>query len=117
GLFDIASKKITSATDTKWKASSEHFSPYGKSFTYEINADGQIDAYLADSATIRAEKIELPPGLKYFSGNPTTFSPAGDRVLINHQSSTHPGDIWVYHLNSRRPEQLTYSVLGILETT
>ena len=117
GLFDIASKKITWATDTKWEASSEHFSPDGKSFTYEINADGQIDAYLADRATMRAEKIDLPPGLNYFSGNPTTFSPAGDRVLINHQSSTHPGDIWVYDLKSRRPEQLTFSAIASLETT
>src|SRR2546427_10675003 len=117
GLFDIASKKITWATDTKWEASSEHFSPDGKLFAYEINADGQIDAYLADRATMRAEKIDLPPGLNYFSGNPTTFSPAGDRVLINHQSSTHPGDIWVYDLKSRRPEQLTFSAIASLETT
>jgi dipeptidyl aminopeptidase/acylaminoacyl peptidase len=117
GLFDIASKKITWATDTKWEASSEHFSPDGKSFTYEINADGQIDAYLADRASMRAEKIDLPPGLNYFSGNPTTFSPAGDQVLINHQSSTHPGDIWVYDVKSRRPEQLTFSAIASLETT
>jgi len=117
GLLDIASKKITWATDTKWEASSEHFSPDGKSFTYEINADGQIEAYLADRATMHAEKIDLPPGLNYFSGNPTAFSPTGDGVLINHQSSTHPGDIWVYDLKSRHPEQLTFSAIASLETT
>src|SRR5439155_15170329 len=117
GLLDIVSKKITWATDTKWEANSEHFSPDGKSFTYEINADGQIDTYIADRATFRAQKIDLPPGLNYFSGNPTAFSPAGDRLLINHQSSTHPGDIWVYDLKTRHPEQLTFSAIASLETT
>jgi dipeptidyl aminopeptidase/acylaminoacyl peptidase len=117
GMLDVSSKKITWATDTKWEANSEHFSPDGKSFTYEINADGQIDAYIADRSTFRAQKIDLPPGLNYFSGNPSAFSPAGDRLLINHQSSTHPGDIWVYNLKTRRPQQLTFSAIASLETT
>ena len=117
GLLDVASNKITWATDTKWEANSEHFSPDGKSFTYEINADGQIDAYIADRNTMRARKIDLPPGLNFFSGNPSAFSPSGDRLLMNHQSSTRAGDIWVYDLKTGRSTQLTFSAIASLETT
>ncbi|MGA8270873.1 MAG: DPP IV N-terminal domain-containing protein, partial [Candidatus Sulfotelmatobacter sp.] len=45
-LLDIATKKFTWATDTKWEASSGDFSPSGNSFTYTLNADGRTDAYV-----------------------------------------------------------------------
>ena len=44
-LLDIASKKLTWVTDTKWEASAGDFSPDGKQFTYAINADGRADVY------------------------------------------------------------------------
>src|SRR6266478_6825376 len=46
-LLDVPGKKLTWVTDTKWEAGAGDFSPDGKWFTYTINADGQIDAYLA----------------------------------------------------------------------
>jgi len=116
-MLDIATKKLTWVTDTKWQASAGNFSPDGKSFTYEIDEDGRIDAYLADRDTMRAEKIDFPPGLNEFTGSPTPFSPGGDRLLVSHQSSTHPGDVWVYDVSSRRPAQLTFSAIASLETT
>src|SRR5207245_10672975 len=61
-LLDVASKKLTWVTDTKWEASSADFSRDGESFTYTLNEDGRIDSYLVDRASTRAEKIELPPG-------------------------------------------------------
>jgi dipeptidyl aminopeptidase/acylaminoacyl peptidase len=116
-LLDVASKQLTWATNTQWDATSGNFSPDGKSFTYLINEDGGIDAYLADLPSMRAEKISFPPGLNYFAGDPTPFSPQGDRLLVGHQSSTHPGDIWVYNLATRSPTQLTFSAVASLETT
>jgi dipeptidyl aminopeptidase/acylaminoacyl peptidase len=116
-FLDIQTKKLTWITDTKWEASAGNFSPDGRSFTYTINEDGRSDAYLAMSSTMKAEKIGLPPGLNEFSGNPTAFSPAGDRLLVRHTSSTKPGDIWVYNLTDRLPTQLTFSSIASLQTT
>jgi dipeptidyl aminopeptidase/acylaminoacyl peptidase len=116
-LLDIATKKLTWLTDTKWDASSGNFSPDGKSFTYTVNEDGRVDVYLTNHATMRPEKINFPPGLNYFSGNPTPFSAGGDRVLVNHESSVHPGDVWVYDISRRHPTQLTFSAIASLETT
>jgi dipeptidyl aminopeptidase/acylaminoacyl peptidase len=114
-LLDRATKKATWVTDTKWDAGSGNFSPGGKSFTYLINEDGRTDMYLADTTTMRAEKIDFPAGLNYFSGNPTPFSKDGNRLLVAHESSTRPGDIWVYDLAAHSPKQLTYSAVASLE--
>lgn len=116
-LLDSASKKVTWVTNTKWDANSGNFSPDGKNFTYLINEDGRTDMYLADTASLRAEKIDFPSGLNFFSGNPTPFSSDGRHLLVSHESSTRPGDIWVYDLSERKPTQLTYSAIASLEAT
>jgi len=116
-LLDVASKRLTWSTNTKWDASAGNFSPDGNSFTYLINEDGRIDAYLADRDSKQAEKINFSAGLNYFAGNPSPFSPEGDRLLVGHQSSIHPADIWVYDLATKHPTQLTVSAVASLETT
>ena len=113
-LVDTATKKLTWVTDLKWEADAGEFSPDGKWFTYEVNEDGRTDAYLAETATGKATKLNLPLGLNGFSGNPSTFSPDGKRVLVNHQSSTQPGDLWVYDPAARRATQLTFSAIASL---
>jgi dipeptidyl aminopeptidase/acylaminoacyl peptidase len=114
-LLDVATKKITWVTDVQWEAESGGFSPDGKSFTYTINEDGRTDAYIADTSTRKGVKLALPEGLNGFAGNPTPFSPDGTRLLINHQSSAQPGDLWVYDLREKRPRQLTISAIASLQ--
>ncbi len=113
-LLDIASKKIKPVTDTQWDAAPGNFAPSGSSFTYLINQDGQTQIYLADRDSGSHEELPFPKGLTYFSGNPSPFSPSGDRLLIGHQSSQQPSDLWVYDLHSKKPMQLTYSAIADL---
>lgn len=113
-LLDPATKKLTWVTDLKWEAEAGEFSPDGKWFTYAVNEDGRTDAYLADTATRIGTKLNLPPGLNGFSGNPSTFSPDGQQVLISHQSSAQPGDLWMYGVGAKRATQLTFSAIASL---
>ncbi|MGD0545725.1 MAG: S9 family peptidase [Candidatus Acidiferrales bacterium] len=113
-FLDVATKQITWATDTKWEAQSGDFSPDGKQFTYIVNEDGRSDAYLADVSTHRGEKIKFPAGLNTFAGNPSSFSPRGGRLLVEHQSSTQPDDLWVYDISKQAPQQLTISAIASL---
>ena len=101
-------------TDVKWEAGSGNFSPDGKQFTYEINPDGRTDDYLVDTATLKASRLNVPAGLNSYSGNPSSFSPDGRHLLVNHQSSTQPGDYWVYDIAKREPQHLTYSAIASL---
>jgi dipeptidyl aminopeptidase/acylaminoacyl peptidase len=115
--IDVNTKKKTWVTDIKWEASSGNFAPDGKSFTYVVNEDGRTDAYIFSQASGKAQKIELAEGLNYFPGNPTPYSPDGTRLLVKHQSSTQPGDLWVYDTGKRNSTRLTYSAIASLTNT
>jgi len=115
--LDVGTKKLNWVTDIKWEANSGNFSPDGKTFTYVINQDGRTDAYVFSRAANRAEKIQLVPGLNYFVGSPTTYSPDGARLLVKHQSSTQPGDVWIYDLAKRNSTRLTFSTIASLTNT
>lgn len=116
-LLGVANRKTTWITDTNWEASSGSFSPDGKSYTYTVNEDGLIDAYLADRSTNQSKKLELPHGLNYFSGNPTEFAPQSDRVIVSHEASNQPGDLWIYNLTNKQADQLTFSEVASLRST
>jgi dipeptidyl aminopeptidase/acylaminoacyl peptidase len=115
-LLDIAGKKLTWVTQTKWEASSGDFSPDGKRFTYAINADGRSDVYVGDAATTKSEEIPVAGGVNSFAAFPNSFSTSGDRILLSHESSVEPRDLWVYNLASRKSKQLTYSTIASLNS-
>ncbi len=115
-FLDGATKQLTWATDVKWEAQSGDFSPDGKQFTYVINEDGRSDAYWGDAATRHGAKINFPAGLNSYAGNPTAFSPRGGRLLVDHQSSTQSGDLWVYDTSNQNVQQLTFSAVASLAT-
>ena len=111
-LLDVGSKKLTWVTDTQWDADAGAFAPSGGKFTFEINEDGRTDAYLADRDSKQQEKIAFPPGLSFFAGNPSPFSPSGERLLVSHQSSKRPSDLWVYDTKTHGTRQLTFSAIA-----
>jgi dipeptidyl aminopeptidase/acylaminoacyl peptidase len=114
-LVDVATKKLTWVTDLKWEAEAGYFSPDGKSLTYVVNEDGRSEIYLADRASLKGEKLALPIGINSAVGAPSAYSSSGNRLLVSHQSSTQPADYWVYDLEHRRVQQLTFSALGGLD--
>jgi dipeptidyl aminopeptidase/acylaminoacyl peptidase len=111
-LLDIASKKLTWVTDTQWDAHSGNFAPHGGEFTYLINEDGRTHAFLGDRDSSKKQPIDFPPGLTFPTGNPTEFSPSGHQLLMSHQSSKRPADLWVYDLAARHARQLSYSSIA-----
>jgi dipeptidyl aminopeptidase/acylaminoacyl peptidase len=117
GLLDVPTKKLDWVTDMKWEAFPGTFSPDAKRYTYVVNADGLTDAYLVERASNKAEKLELPQGLNSVTGNPTEFSPQNNRLIVSHEASNQPGDLWVYDIGSRRAEQLTFSTIASLHAT
>jgi len=50
------------------------FSPDGKRLTFTVNADGRVDAYVAEVATMRSEKIPVAGGVNGFCRLPEPFS-------------------------------------------
>jgi dipeptidyl aminopeptidase/acylaminoacyl peptidase len=116
-LLDVATKKITWVTDVKWETSAGSFSPDSKRYSYVVNEDGVIDPYVVDRATNHAEKVDLPHGLNLVQGNPSEFAPQSDRVIVSHEASNQPADLWIYNLSTRHAEQLTFSAIASLRAT
>jgi dipeptidyl aminopeptidase/acylaminoacyl peptidase len=116
-LLDTTSKNVTWVTDLKWEAYSGSFSPDGKTYSYVVNEDGVTDAFLVDCATDTAKKVNLPHGLNFFTGNPSEFSPQSDRVIVSHEASNQPGDIWMYNPATNQADQLTFSAVASLRAT
>jgi Tol biopolymer transport system component len=112
-LLDLASKKLTWITDTQWEAQVADFSPDGKSIAYVINADGRNLLYLT-GLDGRGPKLEFPEGLTTITGKPSAFSPDGSRLLLSHQDSQRPSDLWIYDLKTRNLRQLTFSAIASL---
>lgn len=115
-LLDVASKKLSWIAGTQLQADPGDFSPDGKSFTFALDEDGRTNSYLFDRATRRAEKILMPEGYNLPFGNPSAFAPQGGRLLLSHQSSTTPPDLWIYDLASRKTSQLTVSAIASLKS-
>jgi dipeptidyl aminopeptidase/acylaminoacyl peptidase len=113
-LLDIETGKLAWVTETEWDATSGDFSPDGKAFTYTINKDGRTDTYLVERSTGHTERLPFPEGLTTITGAPHSFSPDGTRLLISHQSSQRPSDLWVYDVSAHKPVQLTLSAIASL---
>ena len=115
-LLDIPTKKLKFATDTQWEAYAGSFSPDGKFFTYFINADGRTTIYITNKETNESKKLDIPNGVNYPAGSPSAYSPSGDRLIISHESSTKPQDLWIYEVSKQRSYQLTFSTLASLNS-
>lgn len=111
-LLDSATKKLTWVTQIHWEAVPGDFSPDGRAFTYAVNEDGRTNLFLVRRASMHSEKLDFPEGLSSFAGKPTTFSPSGDRLLVEYQSSQRPSDLWAYEVGSRTAKQLTHSAIA-----
>src|SRR5437764_831552 len=97
-LLDVATKKLRWVTNTQWEAAPGDFAPDGKQFTYNINEDGRIHSFLAPISGGEGRELRMPEGINVFSGIPSAFSPDGKKLLISHQGSRHPADLWAYDL-------------------
>lgn len=116
-LLDISSKKLRWITNTQWEATPGDFSPDGKQFTYSINEDGRIHGYIAPFTGGEGRALNLPEGINAFSGTPRAFSPDGKKLLVSHQGSRHPADLWAYDIAANKAQQLTHASRANLDAS
>ena len=112
GLLDLATKKINWLTKDKWEIRAGEFSPDGKRITFTANVDGDEDIYLHDLATGKSTGLPISKGVNNPAGGHSAFSPDGKRLLYYHNGPTAPGDLWVYHLETGKSQQITQSLVG-----
>jgi dipeptidyl aminopeptidase/acylaminoacyl peptidase len=114
-LFDLVTHKMHWVTDSMWEASSGDFSPDNRHFTYVINADGRTETYIGDREGA-PRKLAFPDGITGFSGNPTAYSRDGEHLLLIHEASNHPSELWVYDLLTGGARQISHSAIASLNS-
>jgi len=113
-LLEVATREVTWISDGGWEADGQGFSPDGRTVLYTVNEDGRTEVVLWDRTAKKSERLDFPSGLTVPVGNPSAFSRDG-RLLLSHQDSRQPSDLWVYDPHTRRSRQLTFSSLGSLQ--
>jgi dipeptidyl aminopeptidase/acylaminoacyl peptidase len=114
-LFDLATREKHWVTDTQWEASSGTFSPDGRTFFYELNADGRTTLHFVSTATLKASEWRLPLGLNEAGTLPNAFLPDGSFIL-SHQDSTRPSNLYLAS-PSGNLKQLTHNESAGLAAT
>ncbi|MCU1284818.1 MAG: family peptidase [Acidobacteriales bacterium] len=108
-LLDLAGKQKKWVTNTQWDADSGDWSTKGDRFVYSLNANGRTSLYFGTPSSPKGTKINLPEGINSEAGNPHAFSPDGTMLLVYHQDSTKPNDVWVVPVAGGEAKQLTES--------
>jgi dipeptidyl aminopeptidase/acylaminoacyl peptidase len=114
-LLDVATKARTPLTTSLWEVRPTDFSPDGKSLTYVVNEDGRARTVLYDLASKTHFDLPLPEGLTSPAGSPRAFSPSGGSLLLSHQSSRRPSDLWIYDLGTKKARPLTISSIASVD--
>jgi len=112
GLLDVASKKIAWLSKEKWEIAARHFSPDGKSVTWEANVDGNTELHIHHLATSKTTTLPVPKGLNFFGGSESSFTRDGSRLLYYHNGPDGPTDAWVYYLATGKSTQVTHSLMA-----
>jgi dipeptidyl aminopeptidase/acylaminoacyl peptidase len=115
GLFVLSTHETKWITKGDWDATPGDWSADGRKFTYSVNEDGRKELYLVDAKTLSAVKLRNLEGLNSLNSSPHAFSPDSKKLLVLHESSRQPADLWLYDLASNSGTQLTFSGIASLD--
>jgi dipeptidyl aminopeptidase/acylaminoacyl peptidase len=111
-LLHLASGRIQFIVPSDWDEEAFGFSPDGKKLLYAINADGRTSLYQYDLAKAKSTPVGMPDGWNWATGNSGSYSPDGTRLLVSHQDSVTPSDMWIVDLTTNAKTQLTRSAVA-----
>jgi dipeptidyl aminopeptidase/acylaminoacyl peptidase len=115
GLFDLKTQQTKWITAGDWDADPGDWSADGRVFTFSVNQDSRREVYLVDAKSLQISKLHDLEGLNSLNSDPDAFSPDGKRLLVLHESSRQPSDLWLYDLAANHATQLTHSGIASLD--
>lgn len=95
GLLEVATKATRWLKPTAWEQFAWPFSPDGKSFIAQTNADGRSSLSIVDVATLTEKPLAFPPGVTAPANGTAPWRPGGG-LLVNHDSGSSPFDYWLH---------------------
>ena len=112
--YDLKTKKMTSLTShINWNVEGFSLSDDGKFMTYTVNDDAISKLHLLNLKTNKEIKLpEIPIGQIYG----VSFSPDNKKFSMVLNTSSTPGDVYIYNLKNKQLTRWTESEVGGLNT-
>jgi dipeptidyl aminopeptidase/acylaminoacyl peptidase len=107
-FYDIKTKKSEWFITENWDITNFEFSKNFDRLIYTVNENGSNNLKLKNLGTGKVKKLKLPKG-NYSSFK---FSKNGKKIFYICDSPLNPADIFIYHCNSGKINQKTFSVVG-----
>ena len=104
-LFDTAMRTTTLVKPDGWEQGSGSLSPDAGTMIVSSNVDGRTDLFDVNGG--RVTRLDLPPGSNEEADGPRSLSPDGKHLLVAHEASNTPFDLWTVDLAANRATQLT----------
>ena len=104
-LFDTATRATRLVKPDGWEQQSGSLSPDGRTMIFGSNVDGRGDLFAATEG--RVTRLDMPPGTNDEGNGGNSFSSDGKRVLVAHQASNTPFDLWSVDVAANRATQIT----------
>ncbi len=105
-LFDTQTRKTALAMPDAWEQQSGSLSADGRTMVLTSNVDGRNDLFLARDGA-KAVRLDLPPGSNDQAGGDLSLSPDGKRLIVAHEASNTPFDLWTVDLASNHATRIT----------
>ena len=115
GLFNLKTRQTKWVTSGDWDADPGDWSRDGRVFSFSVNQDSRREVYLVKAKSLHISKLHDLEGLNSLNSDPDAFSPDSTQLLVLHESSRQPSDLWLYHLAADRATQLTHSGIASLD--
>ena len=116
-LLDLRDESIHVLKPDVWPQAWASFSPDGRTLIFQSYVDGGVTLSKYDLGSGKSEV--LPPFGGYTGeapNNQTSFSPDGSRILVSHQASNAPQDIWIVSTKTGSATQLTRLGLASIDS-
>ncbi|MGD0192431.1 MAG: S9 family peptidase [Rhizomicrobium sp.] len=115
-LLDLHDKSVHLLKPDAWEQGGGNFSRDGRTLIFSSNADGQTTLLSYDIASGTTAPLPLPGGVNGLaSGDQSSFSPDGSRLLVEHQASNTPFDYWTVDVKTGSAAPLTRLSLASID--
>ncbi|HEU4956205.1 MAG TPA: S9 family peptidase [Sphingomicrobium sp.] len=114
GLMSTQSGQTRWLKQTPWEQTAGAFSPDGKTFVVQTNADGRADISLVDVATMAERSLPFPPGFNAAATKDKLWAADGS-LLVLRNGGDSPADFWAVNSATGASERLTRLAIASLD--
>jgi len=109
GVLDISTGRYRWLKPSPWQQSAGAFSSDGNFVSFITNEDGQKSASIDDLRSTQIHEINAPGGgTNEFPPQGSGIAPDSKSVLLLHQSTASPPEVWIGQVDGTPARQLTH---------